>query len=241
LTAPRPKRRTKKQYQPQTPKSFDLRLKKIEPLTDNQEKVFDDYDDGKNLLLLGVPGSGKSFISLFLAFEEIYSGKSSYNKVIVIRSAQSSKNIGFLPGTAQQKMERFETPYISICNDLFERGDAYSILKQKNTLEFESTSFLRGTTLNDAIIILDECQNLSYQEIKTVLTRVGDNARIIICGDIKQDDLTSVRYSEESGLVKILPVLTKINSISKTEFGVEDILRSGFVKEFIIAELNTFD
>jgi phosphate starvation-inducible protein PhoH len=215
-----------------------LQLEYIKPKTENQRKTFREYSTGKNLLLHGVPGSGKTFISLYLALDELMNQNSKLQKVVIIRSAQSSKGIGFLPGTAKQKMEVYETPYSSICSKLFERSDAYQLLKNKGIIEFESTSFLRGTTIDDAIIIIDEAQNLSYQELKTVLTRVGDNSKIVICGDVNQDDLTSARYNEESGLKSIMKIMDKIPSVSKVEFEIQDIVRSGFVKEFIIAELN---
>jgi phosphate starvation-inducible protein PhoH len=220
-----------------TEDKLKLNLSQIEPATENQRRSFEYYDDGKNLLLHGVPGSGKSFISLYLALEEVMEDLNKPRKVVIIRSAQSSKAIGFLPGSAAQKMEVFEAPYISICAKLFRRGDAYGILKQKGIVEFESTSFLRGTTIDNAIIIVDEAQNLSYMELKTILTRVGEGSRVIVCGDINQDDLTSSRYNETSGLKAMLSILMKIPSIRKVEFEVDDIVRSGFVREFILAEL----
>jgi len=225
----------RQEHQPQNFKLID-----ISPKTDNQRLAFEYYDKNKNLLLHGVPGSGKSFISLFLALEDVFSKNSPYEKVVIIRSAQASKGIGFLPGTAKQKMEVFEAPYIAICTKLFNRADAYSILKQKGIIEFESTSFLRGTTIDNAVIILDEIQNLSFQEQKTVLTRVGQDSRLIMCGDLNQDDLTSERYSEESGLKKMMHILNKIASVATVEFSVADIVRSGFVREFVIAELDTW-
>lgn len=218
------------------PEPFQLEY--IRPKTENQRKTFKEYSTGKNLLLHGVPGSGKTFVSLYLALDELMNQNTKLQKVVIIRSAQSSKGIGFLPGTAKQKMEVYETPYSTICSKLFDRNDAYQLLKNKGIVEFESTSFLRGTTIDDAIIIIDEAQNLSYQELKTVLTRVGDNSRIVICGDINQDDLTSARYNEESGLKSIMKIMDRIPSVSKVEFEIQDIVRSGFVKEFIIAELN---
>lgn len=215
-----------------------LDLNSIRPKTDNQKKTFQLYQANKNLFLHGVPGSGKTFISLFLALKQLATPGCELKKVVIIRSAQSSKGIGFLPGTAKQKMEVYEAPYNGICSKLYDKPDAYNLLKNRGVIEFESTSFLRGTTIDDAIIIIDEAQNLSYQELKTVLTRVGDNSRVVICGDINQDDLTSARYNEESGLKMIMRILDKIPSMAKVEFEVQDIVRSGFVREFIIAELN---
>lgn len=222
-------------------KNSSLELCKVEPRTINQKSVFKNFNLNKNLVLHGVPGSGKTFLALYLALKEILDGKTSRKKVTIIRSSQPSKQIGFLPGSAKQKMEVYETPYKAICTKLFDRGDAYEILKQKNLIEFESTSFLRGTTIDDSIIILDEAQNLLFTELKTALTRCGDTSRIIICGDVNQDDLTSLRFREESGLDKVIKILKNIPSIIFIEFGVEDIQRSGFVKEFILAELDIID
>jgi phosphate starvation-inducible protein PhoH len=214
----------------------NLELKLVYPITENQTKTFEEYESGKNLFLLGCAGTGKTFISLYLAFRELMSGNSPYRKVVIIRSAQSSKDMGFLPGTEKQKMEVYELPYKAICAELFGRGDAYDLLKAKGIVEFQSTSFLRGTTLNDSIILFDEAQNNSYGNLKTVLTRPGDNSKVIVCGDTKQDDLTSERYKETSGLHDLIKVFERMSSVARVDFTIDDIVRSGFVKEFIIAE-----
>jgi predicted ribonuclease YlaK len=214
-----------------------MKLREITPKTDNQQSAFEAYDNDKHILLHGSPGTGKTFLSLYLAFFDLFEyHDNTKDKVVVIRSAQPSKDIGFLPGTEAQKMANYEAPYKNICSELFNRGDAYDILKQKGLFEFQSTSFLRGTTLDNSIIILDEAQNLSYMELKTVLTRVGDNSRIIICGDILQDDLTSERYNQSSGLTQIMKIFNRMDCMSHIEFGIDDIVRSGFVRDFIIAE-----
>lgn len=217
---------------------LNLSLTDIEPVTDNQINVFGHYDDNKNVLLHGCAGTGKTFVSMFLALSELEDKRSRKRKLVIIRSAQSSKALGFLPGTKEQKIAEYEAPYVDICAELYNRGDAYEILKKKGLIEFHCTSFLRGTTIRDAIIMVDEIQNMNYQEMRTVLTRTGNNSRILLCGDTKQDDLTSKRYNEESGLLDIMKVLKKMNAIEVVEFGIQDIVRDGFVRDFIEAEYN---
>jgi phosphate starvation-inducible protein PhoH len=214
-----------------------MKLANIHPKTDNQKKTFDAYDEDQHLILHGCPGTGKTFLSLYLALFDLFEYKENeYDKIVVIRSAQPSKDMGFLPGKESEKLAAYEAPYRGIAAELFQRGDAYDILKQKNLIEFQSTSYLRGTTIDNCIIILDEAQNLSYMELKTVLTRVGEGSRVIICGDVLQDDLTSTRYNQQSGLQQAIRIFGQVPSMTHIEFGIDDIVRSGFVKEFIIAE-----
>lgn len=215
---------------------LNFQLKHIQPITDNQVKTFHSYDKGDNLFLHGCAGTGKTFISIYLALKEIENGRSRRRKLVIIRTAQSSKDIGFLPGSEKQKLEVYEAPYKAICAELYNRGDAYEILKQKGIIEFHSTSFLRGTTIDDSIILIDECQNQRYVELRTVLTRTGDHSRVILCGDTKQDDLTSERYKESSGLVDMMRVFDRMGYMSSVQFDIDDIVRSGFVRDFIIAE-----
>jgi len=214
-----------------------MKLSEISPKTTNQQLTFEAYDADKHILLHGSPGTGKTFLSLYLALFDLFEyDHNTRDKIVVIRSATPSKEIGFLPGKESEKMANYEAPYKDIAAELFNRGDAYDILKTKNLIEFQSTSFLRGQTLDNAIIILDEAQNLTYMELKTVLTRVGDNSKIIICGDLYQDDLTSARYNQESGLSRIMKIFDRMDCMERIEFGIDDIVRSGFVREFIIAE-----
>lgn len=213
---------------------FDL--SNIFAITDNQVKTFNYYDKGENLFLHGCAGTGKTFISMYLALKEILNGRTRRNKLVIIRTAQSSKDIGFLPGNEKQKLEVYEAAYKAICAELFHRDDAYDILKTKGIIEFHSTSYLRGTTIDDAIILVDEVQNQRYVELRTVLTRTGDKSRVILCGDTKQDDLTSERFKESSGLKDMMMVFSKMGCMQTVEFTIDDIVRSGFVRDFIIAE-----
>mgnify|MGYP000948517861 CR=1 FL=1 len=215
-----------------------LNLRDIGPITDNQITTFRAYDKGDNLFLHGCAGTGKTFISMYLALKEIENGRSRRHKLVIIRTAQSSKDIGFLPGDEKRKLEVYEAAYRAICSELYHRDDAYDILKQKGIIEFHSTSFLRGTTIDDAVIIIDEAQNCRYQEIRTVLTRTGDHSRIVICGDTKQDDLTSERFKETSGLSNVMQVFKRMEHMSTVEFEIDDIVRSGFVRDFLIAEMD---
>lgn len=211
-------------------------LSHIQPITDNQIRTFNAYEQGDNLLLHGCAGTGKTFVSMYLALKEIENGRSYRRKLVIIRTAQSSKDIGFLPGDEKRKLEVYEAPYKAICAELYNRGDAYEILKQKGIIEFHSTSFLRGTTIDNAIILVDECQNQRYVELRTVLTRTGDHSRVVLCGDTKQDDLTSERYKESSGLADMMKVFNRMDHMRSIQFDIDDIVRSGFVRDFIIAE-----
>jgi len=213
-----------------------LELRDIGPITDNQVKTFQYYNENKNVFLLGCAGTGKTFLSLYLALKEILYQKTDKRQIVIIRTAQPTKQIGFLPGDEATKMDVYEAPYRAICSELFNRDDAYEILKQKGVIVFAGTSFLRGCTINESIIIADEVQNCGYQELRTVLTRPGDKSKIILCGDTRQDDLTSKRYNEFSGIQDIMKVLGNVESMKTVIFDIDDIVRSNFVRDFIIAE-----
>jgi phosphate starvation-inducible protein PhoH and related proteins len=207
-------------------------LAQISPLTANQQRTFDSYDSGKNLVLHGYAGTGKSFVSIYLALEEILSGDTEYKKLIIIRSVVPSREMGYLPGNIKEKTRVYEEPYKQIVDDLFGRGDAYDIMKNRNVIEFTTTSFLRGLTFNNCIVIIDEAQNLQYGELYTTLTRIGDNCKVILCGDFRQCDLKE--YESKNALFDIINILKEMRSVQFIEFGKSDIVRSGFVKDFII-------
>ena len=202
-----------------------LELQQIDPLTRNQLAAFESEN---HLVLCGVAGTGKTFVGCYLAFDDM--AKKVYDKLVIIRSAVPTRDIGFLPGTEKEKASVYEEPYKDIANDIFGRGDAYQILKAKGLVEFMTTSFIRGITLRDAVIVIDECQNMSFHELDSIITRVGRNCRVILAGDFAQSDLKS------NGMGDFLAVLEWMNEFDFIEFGVQDIVRSEFVKNYIIAK-----
>lgn len=206
----------------------------INPMTENQRIAFEAWDEGANLMLHGIAGTGKTFLALYFALKQITSPHTDQKKVFIVRSTVPTRDQGFLPGTLKQKEAVYESAYYDIATKLFNRGDAYEILKQKNMVEFSSTSFLRGCTFDDCVIVVDEVQNMSDGELHTVMTRVGENCKIIFCGDVKQDDLTSKRYKEESGLANFMRIIRNMKEFDFVEFHAEDIVRSRLVKSYII-------
>ena len=202
-----------------------LVLQEIEPLTQNQLIAF---DSEKHMLLHGVAGTGKTFISCYLAFDDMVKGQ--YEKLILIRSAVPTRDIGFLPGNEQEKSAIYEAPYKDIAVELFQRGDAYEILKTKGIVHFMTTSFIRGVTLRDAVIIVDECQNMTFHELDSIITRVGQNCRVIFCGDFRQSDLS------KNGLKDFVRILKAMESFDLIDFEIKDIVRSDFVKSYITAK-----
>lgn len=212
-----------------------ISLRTITPKTKNQENVFRDFTNGKNLLIHGLPGTGKTFISLYLALTEIQEYH-EYHNITIIRSVVPTRDMGFLPGSVKDKAKVYEAPYQAICTELYGRKDAYDILKNNGVINFETSSFLRGITFDNTIIIVDECQNMSYHELSTIITRVGKNTRIIFCGDYRQTDL--VYDDDKTGLKNFMKIINKMPKyFSCIEFIEDDIVRSGLVKEFIIKKI----
>ena len=205
------------------------------PLNDIMpEMIIAAYDDNYHLVLHGVAGTGKTFLSLFLALQDVVEGHDDYNKVYIMRSVVPTRDMGFLPGSAKQKAQVYVEPYKMMCNDFFNRGDAYEVLKNKNLVEFLTTSFIRGTTFNNCILLVDEINNMSFHELDSLITRVGKNCKIILCGDYRQSDLTLVH--EKKGLQQFLEVLNSVKKFKRFEFGIDDIVRSDIVKDYIISK-----
>ena len=213
----------------------------IEPITDNQKKLFDSYAEGKHLVAYGTAGTGKTFISLYNALADVLDETTPYERIYLVRSLVSTREIGFLPGDHEDKADIYQIPYKNMVKYMFQMPtDAdfemlYGNLKAQETIKFWSTSFIRGTTLDNAIIIVDEFQNLNFHELDSIITRVGENSRIMFCGDASQTDL--VKTNDRNGIHDFLNVLRKMPSFDIIEYGIDDIVRSGLVKEYIISKL----
>jgi len=213
---------------------LNFKLKHFEPLTDNQRRTFEYYDKEKNIMLHGIAGTGKSFISCYLAMKQLLDGDTRYKRLVIVRSVVPTRDMGFLPGNSKEKTKVYEAPYQAIFTELFGRGDAYEYLKQRGIVEFISTSFIRGITLNDCIVVVDEIANMTLHELDSVITRIGKNCKIMFCGDFRQSDFT--KDQERSGLIEFMKIINKMKSFEFVEFEENDIVRSNIVKEYIITK-----
>ena len=213
-------------------------LIKIEPITDTQKQVFKSWKEGKNQFLCGCAGTGKTFISMYLAFEEVLRNETPYDKVIIVRSLIPTREIGFLPGDEEDKAALYQVPYANMAQFMFKQPNEqafnilYDRLKAQGSLYFLSTSFLRGLTFDNSIIIVDECQNLNFHELDTIITRVGQDSKISFCGDFMQSDLT--KRNEKDGLHDFVKILEEMDEFNISEFSIGDIVRSGFVRSYLI-------
>jgi phosphate starvation-inducible protein PhoH len=231
---------TTKQMKRKKPLSSEY-LVEIDPLTENQKKLFDSYKNQKNIVAYGCAGTGKTFISLYNAINEVLDERTPFEKIYLVRSLVASREIGFLPGTYDDKADIYQIPYKNMVKYMFQMpSDAdfemlYGNLKSQETIKFWSTSFLRGTTLDNSIVIVDEFQNCTFHELDSIITRIGENSKIVFCGDATQSDLQ--KTNDRNGIVDFMSVLRKMPSFDIIEFGVDDIVRSGVVKEYIIAKM----
>ena len=213
---------------------YSLTLDEFRPLTDNQKNAYRSYRAGNNLLLHGLPGTGKTYLGMHFAIKDVLSSETPYEKVYIIRSTVPTRNQGFLPGKKQDKEAVYEAPYIRNASKMFRTANAYAQLKQKGVVEFLSTSYLRGETFENCIMVVDEINNMTGHELDSVITRAGENCRVIFCGDGRQTDFT--RGEDKQGLRDFIRILDNMDSFDYVEFEVDDIVRSGLVKEYIIAK-----
>ena len=213
----------------------------IEPVTENQKTLFNSYNEGKHLVAYGAAGTGKTFVTLYNAIKDVLDETTPYERIYIVRSLLATREIGFLPGDYEDKSDIYQVPYKHMVKYMFQlSSDAdfemlYGNLKSQDTIKFWSTSFLRGTTLDNAIVIVDEFQNLNFHELDSIITRVGENSRVCFCGDARQTDL--VKTNDRNGIVDFMNILRKMPSFDIIEFDIDDIVRSGLVKEYIVAKL----
>jgi|TARA_B100001971_G_scaffold210654_1_gene236601 predicted ribonuclease YlaK len=216
-------------------------LTTVKPIGDNQKEVFSTWKKGKNQFLFGAAGTGKTFISLYLALNDVFDLKKPYDKVVLVRSLMPTREIGFLPGDEEDKAALYQVPYQNMVQFMFELPNEqqfntlYDKLKGQSSLFFLSTSFLRGLTFDNSIIIVDECQNLNFHELDTIITRVGQDSKIVFCGDFDQTDL--IRQNEKNGLHNFLRILNEMEEFNCVEFTLGDIVRSGFVRTYLINKI----
>ena len=231
---------TVKQMKRKKPINADM-LREIGPLTPNQKSLFEAYAEDKNLIAYGCAGTGKTFITLYNALKDVLDQETPYEKIYIVRSLVATREIGFLPGDHEDKSTLYQIPYKHMVKYMFEMPTEadyqmlYGNLKAQDTIDFWSTSFIRGTTFDKTIVIVDEFQNLNYHELDSIMTRVGEQSKIMFCGDATQSDL--VKQNERNGIVDFMRILRLMPSVDVVEFGVEDIVRSGLVKEYILAKL----
>ena len=213
-------------------------LIKVKPITEGQKTVFETWKKGQNQFLFGCAGTGKTFISLYLAMQDVLNLQTKYEKVILVRSLIPTREIGFLPGDEEDKAALYQVPYANMAQFMFKQPNEqafnilYDRLKAQGSFYFLSTSFLRGLTFDNSIIIVDECQNLNFHELDTIITRVGQDSKIFFCGDFMQSDLT--KRNERDGLHDFVKILEEMDEFNISEFSIGDIVRSGFVRSYLI-------
>ncbi len=239
-TSPTASAMSNKQMKRKKPINTGL-MREVEPLTDSQKELYKCYENDQNIVAYGAAGTGKTFITLYNALKDVLSDKTPYEKIYLVRSLVATREIGFLPGDHEDKSYLYQIPYKNMVKYMFQLPTEadfemlYANLKAQGTISFWSTSFIRGTTFDKAIIIVDEFQNLNYHELDSIITRVGEDTKIMFCGDATQSDLT--KQNEKNGIMDFMKILRIMPSIDIIEFGVEDIVRSGLCKEYLVAKM----
>jgi len=231
---------TAKQMRRKKPYNSEMMVD-VQPITANQKIAFKAYEDNKNLFLYGAAGTGKTFITLYMALKQVLDPLTPYNKVVLVRSLVSTREIGFLPGDHEDKSALYQIPYKNMVKYMFELPTdnefemLWGNLKAQESVTFWSTSFIRGTTLDNSIVIIDESQNLNFHELDSIITRVGEETKIMFCGDVAQTDL--IKTNEKNGILDFQKIITRMPEFEQVEFGVDDIVRSGLVKSYITSKI----
>jgi len=231
---------TAKQMRRKKPYNSDMMVD-VQPITTNQKHAFTSYQEGKNLFLYGAAGTGKTFITLYQALKQVLDPLTPYNKVVLVRSLVSTREIGFLPGDHEDKAALYQIPYKNMVKYMFELPTdnefemLWGNLKAQESVTFWSTSFIRGTTLDNSIVIVDESQNLNFHELDSIITRVGEDTKIMFCGDVAQTDL--IKTNEKNGILDFQKIITRMPEFDLIEFGMDDIVRSGLVKSYITSKI----
>lgn len=208
-------------------------LTNVQPLTPTQREMIYEYAHGSNILASGSAGTGKTFLALYLALNDVLNPESDVDKVVIVRSAVPTRDLGFTPGTLEEKAALYEAPYKDIFHDLIGRANTYQDMKDSHLVDFQTTSYIRGVTWDNAVIVVDEVQSMTFHEINTIMTRLGRNSRIILCGDLPQTDLR--KKGESSGMEKLMRVADRMGGFANVNFTRYDIVRSDFVKSWIVA------
>lgn len=225
-------------------KAKDIKLDQmvtVKPITDNQKLAFESYEEGKNLFMYGAAGTGKTFVSLYLALQDVLSYDNNYECVYLVRSAVPTREIGFLPGDEEDKTALFQIPYQNMVRFMFKRNNdaefdrLYNDLRNQGTIDFLTTSFLRGITIDNGVVIVDECQNLNFHELDTIMTRIGQDTKIVFAGDMQQTDLTKTQ--DRNGILDFVNILQQMSEVSCIEFDLKDIVRSGIIKSYLINKI----
>lgn len=209
-------------------------LLQFEPVTKNQETVYQAWDDGDNLVLTGSAGTGKTFIGMYLALEDVLDKETEFDKLFIIRSMVPTRDMGYLPGSKEEKEQAYILPYKAIASELFGDVSTYNKMVTCKQIEFMSTSFIRGSTFDNCIMLVDEMQNLTFHELDSIITRVGKNSKIIFCGDYKQSDFKF--QDDRDGIIKFLNIVEQLRNFTMVNFGWEDIVRSDFVRDYIMTK-----
>lgn len=206
----------------------------IDPITPKQKEAWQEWRDGNHVAMLGTAGTGKTFLALYLALEEVMDKSTPYDSIEIIRSVVPTREVGYLPGTLAEKLDAYTGPYRAACHELFDDSRAYEKLVHNGYINFGSTSYIRGVTFNSSIIIVDEMQNLNFHELDSVITRVGQACKVIMCGDYHQSDFK--QEAEKKGIHKFVEILEHMRHFSIVHFGWEDIVRSDFVRDYIMTK-----